>query len=88
MNRDCMESREELLRKIQMLTFALIETNLYLDTHPMDQAALAYYHKHRDLLAECEEIYAENYGPLNPGQVTSKNRWTWIDDPWPWEMEA
>ena len=83
-----MEARRELLQKIQILEFVIIDTALYLDTHPTDQAALNYYHHHRELLEAAKAEYIQCYGPLNIETEMSKNRWTWIDKPWPWEMEA
>ena len=32
-----------LLKFISQVSFALTETNLYLDTHPCDKVALSYY---------------------------------------------
>ncbi|MFA5528055.1 MAG: spore coat protein CotJB [Peptostreptococcales bacterium] len=78
----------ELLRRIQYLSFVLVEVNLYLDTHPTDMAALNYYHTYKALYNRALSEYTSQYGPLTPGTVESRNRWTWIDKPWPWEREA
>lgn len=78
----------ELLKRIQYLSFALVDVNLYLDTHPMDIAALNYYHNYRALYNQAVSEYTARYGPLTPGTVESRNRWTWIDKPWPWEREV
>ena len=43
-----MNERERLLRRIQAEDFAVYETVLYLDGHPKNRQALAYYQKHRD----------------------------------------
>ena len=83
-----MNSEHELFKKIQIISFLLVDVNLYLDTHPTDMAALNYYHKYRALNEKAVSEYAAQYGPLTPGTVESTNRWTWIDKPWPWEMEA
>lgn len=80
--------RRELLSKIQMVSFVLVDVNLFLDTHPEDMTALDYYHKHQVLLDQLRSQYINEYGPLTPGTVVSNNRWTWIDQPWPWEREA
>lgn len=73
------------LIKIQMLNFALIDTNLYLDTHPRDREALEYYDRVRESLKGQVKEYSEKYGPLTSDGVMSKNYWTWINKPWPWE---
>lgn len=83
-----MDARRELLQKIQILEFVIYDTALYLDTHPADQAALNYYHHHRELLEAAKAEYIQCYGPLTIESVMAKNKWTWIEKPWPWEMEA
>lgn len=83
-----MNSQRELFQKIQILGFVVHDTALYLDTHPMDQAALNYYHHYRALLNMAVAQYTDCYGPLTMTSVVSENNWTWIDQPWPWEMEA
>ena len=58
-------------------SFAAWEVRLYLDTHPEDASALALY---RRLCAqECGGYACVPHG---------RDRWSWIDDPWPWEREA
>lgn len=83
-----MDAQHELLRKIQILHFNIYDTALYLDTHPMDQAALCYYHNFREMLEAATDEYNACYGPLTIDSVESKNKWTWIDKPWPWDMGA
>ena len=83
-----MDSQQELFRKIQTLEFVLYDTGLYLDTHPADQEALCYYHTYREMLAAAVDEYTACYGPLTMDAVLSKNKWTWIEKPWPWEVEA
>ena len=38
-----MPSREKLLAWIDQVSFAVVEMNLYLDTHPEDEDALAFF---------------------------------------------
>ena len=38
-----MPSREKMLAWIDQVSFAVVEMNLYLDTHPEDEDALAFY---------------------------------------------
>ncbi len=40
-----MPSREKLLAWIDQVSFAVVEMNLYLDTHPEDEDALAFFRK-------------------------------------------
>lgn len=83
-----MNHQHELFKKIQIYGFILGDTALYLDTHPMDQAALNYYSKYRELNKKAIAEYTASYGPITMDDVESTNQWAWIDKPWPWEMEA
>ena len=83
-----MDSQKELLNKIRILEFVLHDTGLYLDTHPLDQEALRYYHTNREMPDAAIDEYTSYYGPLTMDAVLSKNKWTWIEKPWPWEVEA
>ena len=56
--------KAQLLRKIREYDFAIVETTLFLDTHPNNQKALSYYHK---LKADRKKLVSEfenNFGPL------------------------
>ena len=70
-----MTSREILLKKISTYAFAIYEYRLFLDTHPKDEKMIA-------KIAECEE-------KLRPLKMNNDNmkKWTWVNDPWPWEGE-
>jgi spore coat protein JB len=81
-----MNDKQKLLQKIRSVDFAMWELHIFLDTHPNDTDALSLYNKyqkkHDDLAAQYESIY----GPLDMRNVTTDNRWQWINDPWPWEV--
>ena len=74
-----------LLKFISQVSFALTETNLYLDTHPDDPKALECYRKYRHLREQTMADYVNRFGPIDSMQVESDSRWTWVDTPWPWE---
>lgn len=76
--------RDELLLKIQELTFAMKDINLYLDIYPKDTSLLEIYKKYSDSLNELKREYERNYGPLCASDVKSSTEWTWINNPWPW----
>jgi len=75
-----------LLKYISQVSFALTETNLYLDTHPCDKVALSYYQMVKKQREEAVQEYSEKYGPLQADQVNCKDYWTWVETPWPWEL--
>lgn len=80
-------NRAEALKKVQMYDFALADTGLFLDTHPTNQAALAFYEESRRLYLEAVELYEEQFGPLTAEDTDVNKGWTWVETPWPWEME-
>ena len=49
---------------------------------------LDYFHKYNDLKKAAEEEYINLYGPIVSSQVKSRDRWTWVNEPWPWEGGA
>ena len=81
-----MRDRRALLRQIQEVEFAALELNLYLDTHPQDQNALAQYNNYARQLNMLKQQYEMSYGPLlNFGFSPSQYPWRWLESPWPWE---
>ncbi len=83
-----MTERDRLLRRIQAEDFALYETVLFLDGHPQNRKALAYYHKHRDIAKTLREEFENKFGPLNIYGNRGDGDWHWVEKPWPWEKEA
>lgn len=79
-------SRKELMDKINQYSFAVNEATLFLDTHPYDTEALAYFQKYRALRVEAVQEYAKYYAPLVIDYaVSDKTPWSWANEPWPWE---
>ncbi|MDI3311461.1 MAG: spore coat protein CotJB [Thermoanaerobacterium sp.] len=78
-----------LIKKIMELDFACIDLNLYLDTHPDDQKALRDYNYYSQQSRSLKTQYEQLYGPLMSfGETPSQcNRFRWVDDPWPWEIQ-
>lgn len=76
-------NREELMKKIHALTFAMTETQLFLDTHPECKSALDYYRRLGDELDVAMTEYQNKHGALF-ADATAPDRWSWIDTPWPW----
>lgn len=79
-------SRQQMLKWVDMVSFAAHEANLYLDTHPADQAALRYFQEYSRLRKQALQDYAVMYGPLTVDYAVGiKGKWEWIQQPWPWE---
>ena len=81
------QSKNQLLRKVQALSFAKVETELYLDTHPDSQQAMSYYKNILSQLDEAMTEYQNKYGPLFAEGVVG-DRWTWVEGAWPWQVDT
>ena len=80
------DNRAKMLRRVQAAHFAAHEAMLFLDTHPHDEEALAYFKRWRDTAAEAAAAYEARFGPLKASSAESC--WDWVNNPWPWEYEA
>ena len=81
-------SRAALLDRIRALSFAVLETGLYLDGHPNCRRALTYYGRVKNDLDAAVGEYEVTYGPLSHMSVGGDETrgWQWVKQPWPWEM--
>ena len=80
--------RQKLLHRVQVCDFNLIETNLYLNTHPKDQMALKHYKKYLNLREAAAKEFVSKFGPLTATDYDGGPTWKWVDSPWPWELEG
>lgn len=83
-NRPC---KKELLHWIDVVSFAVDDTKLFLDTHPDNAAALAYFQEYTNLRRQALEEYAKYYGPLTIDSIACdcSDHFNWINEPWPWQ---
>ena len=88
MNNPAAITQSRLMKQIQSYGFAVNEAVLYLDTHPNDKTALAYYDKYRRLLREAIRGYEARYGALRADHVNTEDGWDWVREPWPWEYDC
>lgn len=82
-----MDERMTLKKRIHAVDFALLETGLFLDTHPCNGAALAQRDEYRRMRQALIETYEAQYGPyvVTAADVPCGDRYAWVDGPWPWE---
>lgn len=78
-------NKKQLLQWIDQVSFAVIEITLYLDTHPDDKEALAFFDKYIEERRRAVGIYCKQYGPLVIDCIDNSNPWCWATDPMPWE---
>lgn len=76
---------QELLNRIYEIQFVCVELNLYIDTHPADEAALSDYRHYAEILAALIKEYENEYGPLLGFGHSATAAGSWVCSAWPWE---
>ena len=93
MTRPDNKTKRKLMRDLQTACFAVVETTLYLDTHPYDKEALNALAEYCEKERLAKEAYESEYGPLTScacsAQMTDGDRpyFSWAFPPMPWEQE-
>lgn len=78
--------QKQLLQNINIVSFVLVDLTLYLDTHPFDKQAMAYFNHYSKIRGELLSNYAMKYGPLTLSTANNNcNEWEWALQPPPWE---
>ncbi len=80
-----MNEKQELMKKIATYDFAIVELNLYLDTHPTDRDAKRKLADFEEKSGVLRAEYEEKYGPII-FRDTPEKRMCWIKNPWPWDL--
>ena len=80
-------NKENLLAWIDQVSFAVNEMNLYLDTHPEDEEAMALFREKLKMRRKALETYARYFGPLtiDTANDNMSRSFEWVQQPWPWE---
>jgi len=78
----------DLMRRLQKVDFAIVETCLYLDAYPNSREALAYYHKLVTEQKMLRDRLAALGRPVTNSENAAKDQWLWTKGPWPWQIEA
>ncbi len=78
----------KLLHEVQENGFALVDLQLYLDTHSDDPVALQHYEAYSKRQRLLKRAFEDRYGPLNHYGESSVAQGVdqWIFSPWPWEV--
>lgn len=80
-----MNYRNKLIKEISVLSFAVYDLNLFLDTHPHDMEARAYFAEYNKALIQKEKEFAMRYNPLMQTYCDGNKDWCWNTAPLPWE---
>ena len=78
----------ELLKELSAQSFAALDLQLYIDTHPDDAEAIAAYNECVRAYEAARVGFEKSHGPLysfvSPGPDT---HFDWVNSPWPWEND-
>ena len=74
-----------MLVELMEVSFVVLESALYLNTHPNDERALLHHNNWSQQYEQLEGIYVSNFGPLRNTDI-SRYPWAYINEPWPWEI--
>lgn len=78
--------QNKLLHEINILSFTVVELNLFLDTHPCNQEAMRHFDYYNRLKKEKCEEYSNMFGPLTLKDAKGRTQeFQWTMQPWPWE---
>ena len=80
-----MSEQRKMMEAVYTSGFAADEARLFLDTHPDDKEALAYYQKKMNMFHQAVQRYEEKFGPILPESAGTGGSWAWAKTPWPWE---
>lgn len=78
-------SRSQLMHFLNVVSFQVVDTQLFLNTHPDDMDAIEHFNYYRELRQKALKVYEEKYGPLTIDTANPDKYWAWIKEPWPWE---
>ena len=78
-------NRSQLMHFIDMVSFQVVDTHLFLDTHPSDKEALEHFKYYSELCKKAKKLYSEKYAPLTIDTADPECYWDWVKEPWPWE---
>jgi spore coat protein JB len=87
MNMRFASEQEKMLHDISILSFVVVELNLYLDTHPDDQNAIEYFNHYNRMSNRAKKEYSAKYEPLTIAcaGTSEYSDWKWALSPMPWE---
>ena len=81
--------KDELLKRLSILDFMLLDLGLYLNNNPHDEKALCIYNQVAHDANAMRKNYEKTHGPLTARQSCySGDSWQWIKEPWPWQSAA
>ena len=80
--------KKKLLDYINAVSFALVDTTLYLDTHPDDQEAIQHFQQYQEARNRAVKEYSQYFEPLTIDSAEITDTFTWSTAKWPWMKEG
>lgn len=82
-------THNELLNKIRETIFAIVDLNLFLDTHPNCKEALELFNALSFTLESLKREYTAKYGPLKAVDSSNNTPFEWVSNKylWPWQRK-
>ena len=82
-------TQNELLNQIRETVFAIVDLNLFLDTHPNCKEALELFTSLAFTLEALKREYTSHYGPLKAVDSANDIPFEWVSEQylWPWQRK-
>ena len=78
-------SQQQLLHYINVVSFQMLDAQLFLDSHPINEEAMKHFNYFRKLRQDALKEYEKKYGPLTLDTANPTVSFEWVETPWPWE---
>ena len=78
---------EQMLKDISILDFTLVDFTEYLDTHPFDKQAIAYFNHYNKIRMDLTKQFSEKFYPLQTSFSSDTTEWSWGLAPLPWRSK-
>lgn len=74
----------QLMEHLQIISFAIDDLRLFIDTHPICEDAIECINELMTLRHMVLKQYTTKYGPIYSYMVDTDNGWDWTSAPLPW----
>ena len=77
-------SKCQLMENIQVISFAIDDLRLFIDTHPNCDDAIECINELMSIRHKIVKLYTNKFGPIYSYMVDTDKGWDWNDAPLPW----
>ncbi len=86
MNVSFNSEKEEALFNLNQIGFAMHDINLLLDINPNDSNMINQYVNYQNTYNNLLRDYEQKYGPINVDSISNSTPFSWVNTPFPWEV--